>query len=151
MNDTLHLSAEGIDLVKFSEGYRSRTYNDVAGFKTIGYGHRLILGETYPNGITLEYGERILAEDIADAEAAIRQLVKVELTQGQFDALVDFVFNLGSHRLAGSTLLRLLNDGDNDEAAHQLLRWDHAGSRELLALKLRRESEYKLWMGKAAA
>jgi len=67
------------------------------------------------------------------------------LTQGQFDALVDFVFNLGSARLASSTLLRYLNAGKYDDAAWKLLAWDHAGSRELPALKLRRESEFRLW------
>ena len=53
---------------------------------------------------------------------------KVPLSQGQFDALVDFAFNLGSGRLATSTLLQNLNAGNYDDAAGQLLRWDHAGA-----------------------
>jgi lysozyme len=58
---------------------------------------------------------------------------------------VDFVFNLGATRLAGSTLLKYLNEGRYDAAAWQLLAWDHAGSREVAALKNRREAEFKLW------
>ena len=67
------------------------------------------------------------------------------LTQGQFDALVDFVFNLGAGRLASSTLLTYLNAGNTDAAAWQLLAWDHAGSTEIAGLKARREAEFRLW------
>jgi lysozyme len=85
---------------------------------------------------------------VRTAEAAVARLVKVPLTQGQFDALVDFVFNLGAGRLATSTLLRYLNEGKYDAAAWQLLAWDHAGSREIASLKNRREAEFKLWAPK---
>ena len=141
----MHLSAAGLELLKKSEGFRDRVYCDVAGFRTIGYGHRLTAAESYPNAISLAQAESILAADIAIAEAAVSRLVQVPLTQGQFDALVDFVFNLGSGRLASSTLLSYLNGGKYDDAAWLLLSWDHAGSRELPALKLRRESEFRLW------
>jgi lysozyme len=141
----MHLSAVGLELLKKSEGFRERVYSDVAGFSTIGFGHRLTPAESYLNGITQSQAESILASDIAIAEEAITRLVQVSLTQGQFDALVDFVFNLGAGRLAASTLLRYLNAGKYDDAAWQLLAWDHAGSRQLPALKLRRESEFRLW------
>jgi lysozyme len=141
----MRMSSAGLELLKKSEGFRDRVYADVAGFRTIGYGHRLNPAESYPNGITLAEAESILTADIAIAEAAITRLVRVPLNQGQFDALVDFTFNLGSGRLASSTLLRYLNAGKYDDAAWQLLAWDHAGSRELPALKLRRESEFRLW------
>lgn len=141
----MNLSATGLELLKKSEGFRDRVYSDVAGFRTIGFGHRLAPGENYPNPIDLAEAESILASDIALAESAVARLVRVPLTQGQFDALVDFVFNLGSGRLASSTLLRYLNAGRYDDAAWQLLAWDHACSRELPALKLRRESEFRLW------
>lgn len=141
----MHLSAAGLDLLKKSEGFRDRVYSDVAGFPTIGFGHRLTPGESYPGAIDLARAESILSADIASAEAAVNRLVRVPLTQGQFDALVDFAFNLGSGRLASSTLLRYLNSGKYNEAAWQILAWDHAGSRELTALKLRREAEFHLW------
>ena len=146
----MHLSTAGLELLKKSEGFRDRIYADVAGFHTIGFGHRLNLAEHYSDPITLAQAESILASDVAiaervDVEAAVTRLVHVPLTQGQFDALVDFTFNLGAARLATSTLLRYLNSGRYDEAAWQLLAWDHAGSRDLPALKLRRESEFRLW------
>ena len=141
----MRLSPAGLELLKKSEGFRDRTYSDVAGFPTIGFGHRLSARESYPDGITLHQAESILKSDIALAENAVTRLVHVPLSQGQFDALVDFVFNLGSGRLASSTLLRYLNAGKYDDAACQLQCWDHAASREVPALKTRREAEYRLW------
>jgi lysozyme len=144
------LSAQGLQLIKQQEGFRSRTYLDVAGFPTIGYGHRLIHPDSFPDGIDDAQATEILAADVRDAEQAVGRLVKVTLTQGQFDALVDFCFNLGSGRLASSTLLKLLNAGRYAEAAEQLLRWDQAGGKECPALKARREAELALWQGKVA-
>ena len=147
----MHLSPAGLDLLKKSEGFRDHVYADIAGFRTIGFGHRLAPSEAYPTGITLPQGEAILARDLAIAEAAVDRMVKVQLTQGQFDALVDFVFNLGAGRLASSTLLSYLNGGNGDAAAWQLLAWDHAGSQEIAALKARREAEFALWNQHPAA
>jgi lysozyme len=85
---------------------------------------------------------------VAIAEKAVRKLVLVELTQGQFDALVDFVFNLGQGQLAKSTLLRLLNAGNYDGAGNELQRWVFAGGTKLAGLVRRREDALKLWQGK---
>ena len=86
---------------------------------------------------------------MASAEGAVSHLVRVALTQGQFDALVDFVFNLGAGRLQGSTLLRDLNAGQYAPAAEQILAWDHGvvngRETELSALKARRLAEHTLW------
>jgi lysozyme len=151
----MKLSAEGLDLLKRSEGFRVRTYPDVSGFPTIGYGHRLLHPESFPNGIDEQQAAEILTVDVRDAEQAIERLVRVQLTQGQFDALVDFCFNLGAGRLGSSTLLKVLNLGRYDDAAEQLLRWDQAGGQENAGLKARREAELALWRGvlhqKAAA
>ena len=117
----MKLSAQGLQLIKQQEGFRSRTYLDVAGFPTIGYGHLLIHPDSFPDGIDEAQAGEILAADVRDAEQAVGRLVKVALTQGQFDALVDFCFNLGSGRLASSTLLKVLNGGRYAEAAEQLL------------------------------
>jgi len=141
----MNMSKIGLELLKKSEGFREHTYQDVAGFRTIGFGHRLLPGQNYSDGISLAQAEAILASDVRNAEIAIERLVKVPLSQGQFDALVDFVFNLGSGRLAGSTLLKYLNSGKYDAAAWQLLAWDHAGSQQLAGLKARREAEFRLW------
>ncbi len=141
----MELSAAGLKLIKQSEGFRSRVYLDANGLPTIGYGHRLLHPESFPNGITEEQATKILATDVREAEQAVRRLVRVPLAQGQFDALVDFCFNLGSGRLAASTLLADLNAGRYNAAAEQLLLWDHAGDRECAALRARREAEFHLW------
>ncbi len=141
----MHLSGAGLELLKKAEGFRDRTYLDVAGFRTIGFGHRLLPSETFISGINLAQGESILVSDVQGAESSVERLVKVPLTQGQFDALVDFVFNLGASRLSGSNLLAYLNSGKYDAAAWQLLAWDHAGSHEIASLKARREAEFQLW------
>ena len=141
----MHLSSEGLELLKRSEGFRSSTYQDAAGFATIGFGHKVRPGESYGVAITRPQAEAILTRDVQVAEDAVTRHVSVPLTQGQFDALVDFVFNLGEGRLAASTLLRYLNAGKYDAAAWQLLAWDHVGSHEIAALKNRREAEFRLW------
>jgi GH24 family phage-related lysozyme (muramidase) len=126
-------------LIKRSEGFRNKTYLDIAGHPTIGYGHCLAHNECYPRGIGETEAGIILLWDIREAEQAVSRLVRVELTQGQF----------GSSRLASSTLLHALNAGKLDAAADELLRWDHAGDHEVAALKARRAAEFRLWTGKA--
>lgn len=141
----MELSAAGLALLKSSEGFRAQTYRDVNGYATIGYGHRLLQDDAFPNGIDEAMGEHILLSDVDEAEEAVERLVKVALTQGQFDALVDFTFNLGEGRLAASTLLKILNHGNYADAGAQLLRWDIAGGEENAGLKARRLAEYALW------
>lgn len=141
----MELSVAGLDLLKKSEGFRSRRYLDSAGKPTIGYGHRIIDSESFSDEIDEARAELILREDIRVAEQAVERLVRVPLSQGQFDALADFCFNLGSRRLAASTLLAELNSGRYSAAAVELLRWDHAGAGEIAGLKARREAEFRLW------
>ena len=141
----MKLSVAGLELLKRSEGFRGRTYKDANGFPTIGYGHRLLHPESFPDGIGEAQAAEILASDLRDAEQAVERLVKVALTQGQFDALVDFCFNLGVGRLTSSTLLKVLNGGRYEDAAEQLLRWDLVGGEENAGLKARREAEFALW------
>jgi lysozyme len=143
----MKFSATGMYLLKLSEGFRSRIYRDANGLSTIGYGHRLLPTETFPNGIDEPHAAALLALDVCASEEAVERLVKVPLTQGQFDALVDFCFNLGRGRLTASSLLADLNAGKYDEAARQLLLWDHADGHEIAALKARREAEAVLWRG----
>jgi lysozyme len=143
----MKLSDAGLELLKRSEGFRSRTYLDVNGLPTIGYGHRLLHPESFPSGIGEAQAAEILVSDVREAEQAVERLVKVKLTQGQFDALVDFCYNLGAGRLASSTLLKVLNGGRYQAAAEQLLRWDLAGGEENAGLKARREAEFALWGG----
>lgn len=141
----MKFSAAGLELLKKSEGFRNRVYLDVAGLPTIGYGHRLLHPESFPDGVDESLATELLSSDLRDAEQAIERLVKVPLGQGHFDALVDFVFNLGAGRFSTSTLLKCLNAGKYDDAVKELLRWDRAGGQEVPALRVRREAEAGLW------
>jgi lysozyme len=145
----MKLSTAGMELLKQAEGFRNRVYKDVAGIPTIGYGHRLLHLESFPDGIDEEQASELLMADVRDAEQAVERMVKVPLAQGQFDALVDFLFNLGAGRFATSTLLKVLNAGRYSDAVEQLLLWDRAGGQQIAALKARREAEAKLWTAEA--
>ncbi|MGA2047332.1 MAG: lysozyme [Terracidiphilus sp.] len=146
----MKLSGAGLELIKRSEGFRGRTYLDVAGIPTIGYGHRLLPKQAFPEGVTEARAAEMLALDVQQAEQAVGRLVKVPLTQGQFDALVDFCFNLGEGRLASSTLLKVLNGARYEAAGEQLLRWDLAAGQVNTGLKGRREAELELWQSTSA-
>jgi lysozyme len=143
----MEISVQGLDLIKQSEGFRSHPYVDVAGHPTIGYGHRVVPPESFSNDITEEQGTAILMADVKHAEQAVSHLVRVPLTQGQYDALVDFCFNVGPVRLAASTLLKELNDRQYAHAGLQLLRWDYAAGEPNAALRARRTAELQLWTG----
>jgi lysozyme len=147
MADAMQLSAQGLDLIKRSEGFRAAPYLDVAGHATIGYGHRVVPPESFPAAITEAQAAALLVRDVGAAQQAVARLVHVPLTQGQFDALVDFCFNVGSGNLASSTLLRELNAGEYDIAGLEFLRWDYAGSAPNPGLKARRTAELQLWTG----
>ncbi len=97
----MELSAEGLELIKTSEGFRSQVYQDVVGIPTIGYGHRVLPGESFPNGVGEVQATAILTNDVQEAEHAVTRLVTAVLTQGQFDALVDFCFNVGEGAAGG--------------------------------------------------
>lgn len=134
-----------IDLVKASEGLRLQAYRDSGGKPTIGYGHTagVKMGQT----ITEAEAEQLLVDDLDDAADGVRRLVTVSLKQGQFDALCDFVFNLGAGRLMGSTLLRVLNRGDYGAAAVQFKFWVMGGGEVLPGLVKRRAAERALFEG----
>ncbi|MGA7255424.1 MAG: lysozyme [Terracidiphilus sp.] len=128
------------------EGFRPSTYLDSVGLPTIGYGHKLLPGESFSVGITQAEAQALLTRDVAAAGQAVARFVRRPLTQGQFDALVDFVYNLGAARLASSTLLREVNDGNLGAAALEFHKWDHCGGQENSGLKARRQAEMRLFL-----
>jgi lysozyme len=137
---------QGLALIKASEGLRLSTYLDAVGKPTIGYGHLIRPGETFNGPISQQQAEALLRKDLSDTEQGIAKAVRVSITQGQFDALASFVFNLGAGRLRSSTLLRKLNAGDYAGAADQFLLWDKAGGKPLKGLTKRRQAERKLFL-----
>ncbi len=142
----MHISQKGLDLIKSFEGLRLSAYKCPADVWTIGYG--TTAGVKPSQTITKERAEELLREDVARFEAQVLRLVKVPLTQGQFDGLVSFTYNLGAGNLSNSTLLRLLNAGDYAGAAEQFDRWSKAGGRVLAGLVRRRAAERALFEGK---
>lgn len=140
----MQISQAGLDLIKSFEGFEPEAYLCPAGIWTIGYGHtgNVEEGQT----ITEEEAEELLRQDVTFAEDAVTDYVEGDLTQGQFDALVCFVFNIGVGAFRESTLLRLLNQGDSEGAAEQFLRWNKAGGKVLAGLTRRREAERELFL-----
>jgi lysozyme len=113
--------APALKIVKDAEGLYLRAYLCPAGVPTVGYGHTA--GVKMGQVITQAQADAFLADDLADAAAAVDRLVKVPLNANQRGALASFVFNLGAGSLAGSTLLKLLNKGDYEGAARQFSAW----------------------------
>ena len=131
-----------IEKLKEFEGFRRDAYRDVAGVLTIGYGHT---GRDIREGdrITPYWGEQLLLLDLKDAEVAVRRL-KVAHTQGQFDALVSFTFNLGIGQLKRSTLLKTIrNGGSKTQIKREFNRWVYAGGQKQPGLVKRRIWESK--------
>ncbi len=132
-------SDEGLELIKRFEGCRLDAYRDSVGVWTIGYGHTRGVREGMK--CTEQMAEDWLREDVRHAETCVHQSVAAALTQGGFDALVSFVFNLGCGNFRKSTLLRLVNDGRMDDAQLEFARWNKAGGTVLAGLTARREAE----------
>jgi lysozyme len=140
----MQISARGIQLIKQHEGLRLEAYVCPAGKWTIGYGHT----RTAARGlkITEEQADALLRQDIAFAELAVRQM-GVQLTQGQYDALVSFVFNVGIGAFRNSTLRQMVIDRKPAaEVAAQFGRWVYAGGRPLPGLVKRRKDEAALYL-----
>lgn len=137
-------SDSGLALTKRFEGLNLDSYQDQVGVWTIGYGHT---GPSVHGGLTIteDQADQLLRSDIAAAVTCVNGAVTATINQNQFDALVDFVFNLGCSALLSSTLLRDLNAGDFAAAATQFLLWDHAGGVVISGLHRRRQAERDLF------
>lgn len=138
-------SERGKAKIKSHEGLRLKAYPDPAtGGEpwTIGYGHT---GGVKPGDvITQEQADRFLASDLLRFERAVSKLAPVT-TQGQFDALVSFAYNLGEGNLASSTLLKKHNAGDYVGAAMEFGRWNKANGKVMAGLSRRREEEAEMY------
>ena len=141
----MHISEEGLSLIKKFEGCELKAYRCAANVLTIGYG--TIKGVTEDMEITKEEAEALLKEEMHEYEGYINDMVKVPLEQNQFDAMVSWVFNLGAGNLKASTLLKVVNQGDYEGVPVQIKRWNKAGGKVLEGLIRRREAEALLWQG----
>lgn len=147
--------------LEFLENDKSKVYLDSNGYPSIGVGHLLTKSELssgqiiiggvpvkYAAGLTEQQIQALLNQDLKDAEDAIARLVKVPLSQCQYDALTSWTFNVGSGALAGSTLLKLLNAKQYDQVPAQMTRWtkDRHGN-VVPGLVRRRAIEAYMWQG----
>ncbi|HCL5584841.1 TPA: lysozyme [Citrobacter freundii] len=148
----MQTSEKGIKNIKDFEGCSLTAYPDpgTGGDPwTIGYGWtHPVDGKPIKPGMTIkqETADRLLKTGLVSYENDVLKMAKVKLTQGQFDALVSFAYNVGSRALSTSTLLRKLNDGDVSGAADEFLRWNKAGGKVLNGLTRRREAERALFL-----
>lgn len=149
MSDIVNtLSNNGLNLIKRIETFSAKPYRDARGW-SIGYGHYMG-GTATMSSVTLAQAEKLLSNDTESAQAVIRALVRVPLSQNQFDALTSFVYNVGAGAFGKSTLLRLLNNGDMSGAAGQFTVWNkmHNTDGDLIissALVARREAEQTIF------
>ena len=142
-------SGNAYNLVKQFEGCRCRAYDCPAGVCTIGYGHTkgVYSGMT----ITPDDAERFLDQDIEEVENAINQALLVKVNQNQFDALVSFVFNVGTQAFYKSTLLAKLNQGLFKVVPYEMNRWVHIHGEFSKGLQNRRNKEVALFQREDAA
>lgn len=139
------LSTAGVELIKSLEGLSLKSYKDIAGIWTIGYGHTREVKEG--DFITKEKALFYLQKDLQWVEKTIKEKVHISLSQSQYDALSSLVYNIGEKAFIASTLLRKLNNGEVLKVADEFLRWIYAGKKVLPGLLRRRQLERKLFLG----
>lgn len=139
-------SKQGLAFTESFESCKLIAYQDQGGVWTIAWGHTRGVGK----GLTCiqEQADQWAWEDIGFAEAAVNDLVVVNLSQAEFDALVDFAFNVGNAAFAGSSMRKLLNEGDYTAAADEFAKWDHVKGVEVAGLLRRRLNELLEFEGK---
>jgi lysozyme len=148
----MQISDRGIKLIKHFEGVRNRPYRDAIGLWTVGVGHLIGNGKQLPDSYNKVFTnaeiDAILRQDLARFERGIAMLfpVSYKFTQGMYDALVSFSFNLGLGTLQRSTVRSALLRGDKAMAGQSLLRYCRAGGKILKGLQLRRQEEYNILM-----
>jgi len=148
MKAFIPLSTWVFDTIKEFEGLRLTPYLCPAGKWTVGWGHTKNVDPK--KAITEVEAERLLQEDLSFVAVHVMKLVTSEITQGMFDALVDFAFNVGLD--GDSTLLRLVNEGRFDDAAKEFHKWEgaHVNGKlvKLVGLVNRREKERLRFLSK---
>lgn len=141
----MRTSDAGIAMIERFEGFSAHVIGDTGGKQEIGFGHDLLPGESFPDGVTLDEARELLASDVAKVDAALsRYAATAALTQCQWDALADFTYECGAGALG-----ELLAHGV-DHVPEQLPRWVHArvggAEQELPGMVARRKAEVDLWL-----
>lgn len=145
----MKMTREGLDLIKAHEGLRLEAYKCPSGVWTIGYGHTSAAGKPeVVKGMTIDSGEAnaILMKDLAVYEGAVRNAVKVDLTDAQYSALVSFCYNVGPGNFRKSSVLKAVNDRRFDLVPARLALWNKGNGKVLPGLARRRADEAALFM-----
>ncbi len=142
----LKVGVQCIKVILRFETWQHKAYDDGYGYVTIGVGNRKSKPKLNTT-ISSEMVWELFVADLKDVEAAVDSLVKVELLPHQYDALVSFVFNIGSKQFRTSSLLRLLNEGKYTEASKQFKRWMYSNGQKSNGLIKRRQIEQALFDG----
>lgn len=157
----MNVSPRAIGMIKHHEGIRFTPYRCPAKLWTIGVGHvlypeqgKLKIDERdgFPlrpeddRKFTMEEIDAILASDLERFERGVHKFIIAPLTQGMFDSLVSFSFNVGLGTLQRSTLRAKLNRGDKEGAAEEFLKYCLAGGKILKGLQNRRIDERALFL-----
>jgi len=139
----MQVSATGVLFIEENESFTSTVKGDTGGKQKIGYGHDLLPGEAFPNGISEEQAEVLLLRDLISVEETLNTLVPSTCTQNQFDALADFTYECGTEALK-----QLMAHGWS-QVTVQLPRWVHArvhGVEQVLpGMVTRREKDVALF------
>lgn len=158
----MNVSPLAIDMIKHHEGVRNKPYRCPAKLWTIGVGHvlypdqaklpidqrdRVQLGDGDNRVFSAQEIDAILRHDLDRFERGVERFCPVALTQGQFDALVSFSFNVGLGTLQRSTLRQKVLRGDMEGAAEEFLKYCMAGGKILKGLQNRRKDERALFIG----
>ena len=138
-------SPVAIGLIQQFEGYSPFRYRDSAGYWTIGVGHLIRPGEHFDEPLLGDAAEKLFQQDLKPKAAAVNARVSVPLFQGQYDASVSLVYNIGEGAFAKSTALKKINAGRHEEVPAQIKRWNKAGGRVVKGLERRREAEAELY------
>lgn len=150
----MRTSQHGIAVAHYFESCKLVAYPDPGSRDgkpwTIGWGHT---GPEVVKGLawTQDQADAAFVQDLGKVEAAVSGMVKVAITQGQFDALVLFAYNVGGSALKSSTLLRMLNAFDHSGAAEQFKRWNKNDGKVMRGLTRRRAAEECLFRGMGGA
>ena len=139
----MKLGIQGLELIKTFEGLELNAYKCAAGVWTIGYGHTKSVQEGMV--ISEDTANDMLMEELVEYENYVNTLVTVPLSQNQFDALVSWVYNLGSSNFQASTMLKVINANDMVNVPAQIMRWNKAGGKVLEGLTRRRQAEADLF------
>ena len=135
------LSAAALVAIVMHEGYRDTAYIPVAGdVPTIGFG--TTQGVKPGDRITPTVALQRALNDSERFQGALKQCVKVPLTQNEYDAYVSLSYNIGPTAFCGSTLVKKLNAGDYAGACNEILKWDKFKGKPLAGLTKRRQEEH---------